>query len=149
MSCPKQAQVHRYYDGELPLAEREPLEAHLQECAECGRLLAELRRLSTLVAGATPAEIPAALVERLQGSWRAARDRSVLRLAGWMTAAAAAVLIGAVLVRHVSSTAPVSRPAIWETVAVTPPVDLPEEVNPDLAVLAQWMADDLSSGKQW
>ncbi len=149
MSCPREGQVHRYHDGELPADERESLEAHLQKCPECGRLHAELRQLSGLVSRAMLAEMPAALVQRVQASWPAARDRGVLRLASWMTATAAAVLIGAVLVRHVSWTDAALHPAIWETVAVTPPVDVPEGVNPDLVVIAQWMADDLSSGKQW
>jgi hypothetical protein len=105
--------------------------------------------LSKLVSEAALVEMPAELVERVQRRWSAARDRSVLRLASWMTAAAAAVLIGAVLIRHMSWTDAAARPAIWETVAVTPPVEVPEEVNPDLVVLAQWMADDLSSGRQW
>ncbi len=149
MSCPRQAQVHRYCDGELCAREQESLAAHLRECPECARLHAEIRRLSELVSEAALVEMPAGLVERAQGGWSAARDRSVLRLAGWMTAAAAAVLIGAVFIRHVSWTDAAAHPAIWETVAVTPPVEVPEEVNPDLVVLAQWMADDLSSGEQW
>lgn len=32
-----------YIDGELPLSEREALEAHLMECPECGRTLQQLR----------------------------------------------------------------------------------------------------------
>ena len=149
MTCSREGQVHRYHDGELPASERESLEAHLHECAECRQLQAELQQLSALVSRAVLAEMPAELVGRVRQSWPAARDRGVLRLASWMTAAAAAVLIGAVLIRQVGQTDAVSRPAIWETVAVTPPVEVPEEMNPDLVVMAQWMADDLSSERQW
>ena len=145
MSCRREGQVHRCHDGELPAAERESLEAHLRECVECRQVQAELRRLSELVSRAALAEMPTSLVGRVGGSWPAARDRGVFRLASWMTGAAAAVFIGAVLVRHVSWTDVALRPAIWETVAVTPPVDVPEEPNADLVVMAQWMADDLSS----
>jgi anti-sigma factor RsiW len=36
-----------YIDGELPAAEAEALEAHLMECAECGRTLQQLRTVVT------------------------------------------------------------------------------------------------------
>ena len=39
--------LSEYIDGELPAAEAEALEAHLMECAECGRTLHELRAVVT------------------------------------------------------------------------------------------------------
>ena len=88
-------------------------------------------------------------LERLWWHVSAAQDRGVLRIAGWMTAAAAAVLIAVLLVRNTGRTEAAARPAIWQTVAVMPAMDANEDANRDLVVMAQWMADDLSSGEQW
>src|SRR2546423_10948053 len=97
MSCDNIRQVHAYHDGELPLIERARVEAHLRGCGDCAALLAELRRMSQLVAAARVADMPQDAMHRLEQSfWAArARDRGVLRLAEWMTGVAAAVLIGA------------------------------------------------------
>src|SRR5258705_130467 len=58
MSCEKTAQVHAYYDDELPRQQRGAVEAHLQECADCRALLAELHQVSNLIAAAPLAPMP-------------------------------------------------------------------------------------------
>lgn len=128
------------------------LEAHLQECADCNQLLAELRGVSNLIAAAPLAPLSPQAMARLSGSWRAARDHGLLRITSWLTAAAAAVLIGALLLfpdRNPSTSpsfvATSTGEASWETVAVMPPLDADENV-PELIVLATWMANDLSHG---
>ena len=40
-----------YLDGELPPAERNSLEAHLETCAECARVLEELRTVVSRTRG--------------------------------------------------------------------------------------------------
>lgn len=151
MSCERSAQVHAYHDDALAGSARVAIEAHLQECADCRALLADLRGLSNLIAAAPLAAMSPEAMVRLASSWRAARDRGVLRITSWLTAAAAAVLIAAPLLFQ-DGNAP-SNPTIvtstvdasWEALAVMPPLETDDNV-PDLIVLAQWMANDLSPG---
>src|SRR5437763_9080046 len=102
MSCDKTTQVHAFYDDEMPLSQRGAFEAHLQTCGDCRQLLAMLRRTSALIAAAPLAELPPAVLARLTNTWDSVRERAsergVMRIAGWLTAAAAALLVGALLV---------------------------------------------------
>jgi anti-sigma factor RsiW len=41
--------IGRYFDGQLPLSESSPLEAHLKQCRACARELAELSGVEALV----------------------------------------------------------------------------------------------------
>ncbi|MBI4578564.1 MAG: zf-HC2 domain-containing protein [Planctomycetes bacterium] len=146
MTCERTHEIHRYHDGELSPTERSAVESHVTACAECRRLLAELRGLSLLISRMPRTVLPEVVLRRLSECRHAATDRAVLRIAGWMTAAAAAVLIGALLIRQpVVGGETNHRPSVWETVAVTPtpPSEAADGPNSEL-VLAQWMADDLS-----
>jgi anti-sigma factor RsiW len=149
MTCDKAAQIHAYLDDEMDVAQREELEAHLLQCAECQRLLNEIRGLSSLIIGSShPVPMRAGAMATYYGAWRAARDRAVMRITGWLTAAAAVLLIGALLLGPVRTSPTVAakpKPGIWEVMVVTPPVETHGEANSDLVQVAQWMADDLSS----
>ncbi|HSW46656.1 MAG TPA: zf-HC2 domain-containing protein [Phycisphaerae bacterium] len=145
MTCDGTARIHRYHDGELSPPERTHVETHLRQCGQCSRTLADLRRLSSLVSKAGLAEMPADAAARLHARWPQTRDRGIRRLAGWLTAAAAAVLIAALLARPADLGDTTSRPAIWQTVAVLPPTELHGDADSDLLVMAQWMADELSA----
>jgi len=152
MSCDRLAQVHASHDGELTdAAARAAAEAHLALCEPCAELLAELRSLSRLLAEVPlPDEANAAPMSRYYGAFHKAqgqRQRGVLRLSGWMTTAAA-VVIAVTLVRTSppqemvgSPTASVASLPIWQQVAVTPPGE-----QDDLALAAEYMADDLAVG---
>jgi anti-sigma factor RsiW len=144
MSCGNIADVHRYHDGELSPAEREAFEAHLRGCHECGGLLADLRRLSAMIAGADLAPLPADVLSRVQELPQKTGEQAILRIAGWLTAAAAAVLVGALLGRPIDGTEGNGRPAVWQTVAVMSPVEVQPEAGSDPVLVAQWMADELS-----
>jgi anti-sigma factor RsiW len=146
MACNQESQVHRFHDGELSAGEAELLESHLGACAECRGLLAELRSLSLLIRQAAPAPLPAGSMERFNQSLPSLRERSLIRVASWLTATAAAVLIMALLRQPSGSEDIVAAPAPWETLAVSPPTDTREEASAELAV-AQWMAVDLASGE--
>lgn len=152
MSCDRSAKVHAYHDDALAAPERTAVEAHLQGCADCRALLAELRGLSGLIAAAPLAPLSPAAMARLSRSLKSVRDRGVLRIANWLTAAAAAVLVGALLLFPDGGTTPKQTvvatggsDAAWETLAVMPPLDAEENV-PEVIVLATWMANDLSYG---
>ncbi len=91
--CENIRRIGAYHDGELPGAERDELERHIRRCDDCRRELRRLEALSRWLASAPRPEVPAEVLERLRRSIRPRRDRIVLRTAGSLTAAAAAVLI--------------------------------------------------------
>jgi anti-sigma factor RsiW len=147
MACTQTTHVHAYHDGELSPAESAALAVHLRDCAECTQTLADLQRLSALMSGAWRAPIPPETLRRLQSGWRTKQERGLLRVAGGLTAAAAAVLIGTLLVWPAHRGEGGTRPAVWQSVAVMPPVAGHDETNFDSLAMAQWMADELASEK--
>jgi anti-sigma factor RsiW len=146
MTCEKAAEVHAYHDGELGPARGSALEAHLDQCADCRQLLDELRGLSRLFAYAELPAMPDGVLGRVEGVFRQASERAVLRIASWLTGVAAALLIGALLMWSSLRLEPASRPAAVDTLVLAPATEPPGEPNSELIQVAQWMADDLSIG---
>lgn len=105
MNCEWNGKIHALHDGELTADAREQVESHLSGCAECAAELDVLRRTARfLKAAPIPAMNPGAAL-RLRERVGAERiellnGRRTARLAGWLTAAAAAVILscGAALV---------------------------------------------------
>src|SRR5207244_1110981 len=143
MNCEQTHQVHLYHDGELPAGQRDALEAHLKTCSECQALLTDLRAMSRAFAAAPMVEIPSDAMLRIRGAQYVLPDTGVLKIAGWLTAAAAAILLAALPVwrqeYRVQPPAVASADAI-DTIAVTAPADADANHN-DLVALAQWMSD--------
>lgn len=150
MKCENAILVHAYHDGELSSEQREWMESHLAVCAECRQLLEELRDLSQTLSTIDLPDMPAGALRRMQGAWwetRAAQEQGVRRLAGWLTAAAAAILV---IVPVWSSTAPpLDQPIVatrsWEIMALVPPAGPRDDATTDLVQVAQWFATDLST----
>ena len=150
MPCEQAAQVQAYYDGRLTAQARGEVEAHLRTCDECAKLLADLRGLSRLIAAAPRAPLSDEALLRLRQSMKAAGDRGVLRITGWLTGVAAAVLVGALLLKpaprtdgtQVASAAPAAG---WQIQAVTPPMELADNAGSSEVLPAQWMADEFRS----
>ncbi|MCX5662304.1 MAG: zf-HC2 domain-containing protein [Planctomycetota bacterium] len=96
--CDQEQQVHRYHDGELDAPAAAAVESHLRSCPACS---AELRLLRSLgaslrtLAEATP--IPIGLGRSVHRRVERFADAGTLRLAGWLTAAAAAVVLACVV----------------------------------------------------
>jgi anti-sigma factor RsiW len=157
MSCEHEAQVQAYHDGELSPQARASVEAHLRDCADCQSLLDELRAVSRLLKEAPLPEMREAAVGRFYGAWHRAAangDRAVRRITGWLTAAAAAVLIvGLVRTPGQSTAVADARVDAWEleAAAVAPTPDPSREDagsgSVQLVQVAQWMAQDLSHGR--
>ena len=146
MTCDKAAQIHAYHDGEMDAATARQLEAHVAECPDCAALLGELRGLSSLISGAALPETRPMAVAKYYGALSDVQDQGLVRVTGWLTAAAAAILIGALAWWPAESGTLQSRPGMWETIAIAPPVETQAESNAELVQVAQWMADDLSLG---
>jgi anti-sigma factor RsiW len=145
MICDRSTQVHAYHDGELPADQVAAFEEHLQTCAECRELLAALRAMSQRVAAAPMVEISDIAIQRLRQQRYVMPDAGVMRIAGWLTAAAAAVLIAALPMWHREGSVnpSVASADVLDMVAVSPPSD-GEGTQHEVVALAQWMRDDLS-----
>jgi hypothetical protein len=113
-------------------------------------LLNEVRGVSRLVSTAAMTEISSAAMQRLREVRYILPDRGVLKIAGWLTAAAAAVLISALLYfprqqpGQIAATGNASADVLDPVVLTAPPVENADNNRSDLVALAQWMADDLS-----
>jgi anti-sigma factor RsiW len=165
MECRQSPQIEAYHDGRLDAAARAAVESHVLNCEACWRLLEQLRRLSLLVSHSPLAVMPPEAMERLANSWdlvrsralgermiqeRAARDRGVLKIAGWLTAAAASLLMGGLVLLSPSRNTPTvvttevpATPVAWEPAAIMPPATA-QEGTPEVVQVAQWIANDLS-----
>ena len=147
MSCNKAADIHRYYDNELAPGERQQVEEHFGQCEECRRLFQELCCLSRLLGRAARAEAPSDLMVELRQSTESVRNRTIIRLAGWLTAAAAALLLGAWVTWPASDedVATFAGLRSWEIRAVTPTADPQDEAILDGTLIAEWTANEFSS----
>src|SRR4051812_27437271 len=159
MTCEHAHLVSAYHDGELPVGQRGSVEKHVAECDECRAMLAELRAISAMVSASALRNMPAGLIEHLEENVDAAnRDRGVLRIAGWLTTAAAAVLVLSLMLLPkirggaTGPTVSMGDPAsagrttlAWQTAALMPPTENHDDAAPEVE-LAQWMASDLSFG---
>jgi hypothetical protein len=103
-----------------------------------------------MFASAQIPEIPVDVMHRLHESRYVLPDTGVLRIAGWLTAAAAAVLMTALLYfpRETDNGALAVSDSVLDA-AIEPPVETAsaESGRSDFVTLAQWMADDLSSNE--
>ncbi|MBP7933392.1 MAG: zf-HC2 domain-containing protein [Phycisphaerae bacterium] len=145
MSCHKAVHIHAYHDGEASSDEKLAVEAHLHECSECRNLLADLQGLSRMLRACFLEEPPPGLVNRLELASRSAQDRDVRRLAGWMTAAAAAVLAITLAGYPNRQVEAASRTGTWELAAVMPPIQPSDDAATETVEVARWMVADLSA----
>jgi anti-sigma factor RsiW len=143
-SCERTRQLNAYHDGELSPEDSRLLEAHLAQCAACARELQRLRGISRFLAGASMPGVPVEVVERLHENVAVVRERSVVRMAEMLTAAAAVVLVacgGWVWHDLGESTSHAATASPWEQAAVTLRV---ETSASEPQQLAQWIVEDLS-----
>lgn len=153
VDCGTQVRLDAYHDGELSLAERADVEAHLRDCPSCAAELAAMRGLSGAFADTAPREPSHEQLLQLARSVRADEPsdaRMLLRLFR-ATAIAAAVLLacalaaGAYLSQRTKAAA--HEVMVLDHVAIgSQPVALAAEPVSD--GLAQWIADDLRRGRQ-
>ena len=151
MTCDRTEQVHAYHDRQLGPAARGEFESHLAGCADCAQLLADLRSISQRIANAPLPDVSFANSEHYYDAWHVSRQRGLLRISSWLTAAAAAVLIGSLLLwpQRGGTRDPVVVAAHgtgeWEAVALMPPPERGTDRPDQFIELAQWMAEDLST----
>ena len=92
-TCEFLRMVDAYHDGELSVEQRERFERHLAACGVCAAELSTLRAISRRLATGAMPKLPAETMSRLHEAASVGEERSVLRIAEWLTTAAAAVLL--------------------------------------------------------
>jgi len=146
--CEQTKQLQAFYDGELSAAERGAFEEHLLICPVCSAELAELHRVSEHLAGASIPSLSKNALARFHRAADVAEERGVLRLAEWLTAAAAAVLAIGLMGLFRNDTTHASAPDTWEQAAIAYPTDHDPTVGSDVLQLTEWMRTDLSPTHQ-
>jgi hypothetical protein len=95
-TCPYSLQLSAYHDGELTEEQRRQLEQHLgSACPACQSELRQWRRLTSILNSATFSQLSQGAREKLIALAPMVREAGVIRLAEWVTALAASVLIAA------------------------------------------------------
>ena len=103
MRCENVQQLERFVAGDLPVADRQAVQAHLAECAACRAKLAEYDALAGVVASTPTPPIPSGFASRVMAAARQRQEAQPVafwNLLRWwrltsapMRAAAAAMLI--------------------------------------------------------
>jgi anti-sigma factor RsiW len=143
MNCEQSGNVQRYHDGELDESQRRAVEAHLVSCAACAAELEGMKRLSARLAGVSIPALSSEALARIHGNVQAVEERGVLRLAEWLTAAAAAVLAIGIIGLFRGDATHANAPDTWEQAAVAFPSEAPSEERAELVQMAEWIRSDL------
>ena len=152
--CERTQQVQAYHDRQLTPAERTSFESHLARCELCQQELEQLQQISRLFVDVPLPQMRDEFARQIVFAWRASRqsqEQGLRRLAGWLTAAAAVVLLGAIIqFGFLKSNQSSKLEAVstserdWDLTAVMPPLHVDDTGTADLVQVAQWMARDLS-----
>lgn len=138
MNCPPIQDLHRFHDAELSASERDRVAQHLLSCDACVEALASIESTRELVRAAP---LPLPTPQMMQRWRRVGQDRSVRRLAGWMTAAASVVLGVSVYVASSTPAQASTSQAEWEALALGAEL---EDASTYQAT-ATWIVNDLSA----
>ncbi len=140
MICPTDHLLHRFQDDELSPLDRQTVAEHLRACDACATKLQHMSQLSDLLRSA-PLPLPAmSAILKWQRNTRLLQDRSIRRLASWMTAAASILLVASLYVS--TSTQAQAMPTLHDWEAAVIGIDI-EPGATDQAT-AQWMLTDLT-----
>lgn len=148
-TCPYSLQLSAYHDGELSEPQRTQLEQHLETaCVPCQTELRQLRRLSSIFSASPVVHLSNAARDRLNKLAPQIRDVGVIRLAEWVTALAASVLVAVstwMLVNR-QHAQPRTEPLSTETMvlATSSYTDLPTDVRSD-AQFDDWVTTNLAA----
>lgn len=141
MNCPSDQFLHRFYDAELPPEDLLVVQAHLAECPVCADKVRQFEVIGNMIRQAYPGELTTQTSIRWCHALMDFQERSIRKLAGWMTAAATVVLAVSLYTATQTQAQSVwSDVSDWEAAAVG--IDV-ESASPDIAT-AQWIVTDLS-----
>jgi anti-sigma factor RsiW len=128
MSCEFSREVHAWHDGELTGQRMAAVGEHLKACAACQQELRELEGLSVMLGGVKRPAMAGEVRLRLHKSIERMGERSVLRIAEALSAAAAIIL--AIGLAALMSGRPALPGSDSQQVSVLDSVVLPEETIP-------------------
>lgn len=154
-----------YFDGELPVRQRDAVEAHLKECAACAAQLQKLREVSHLMQDQPFEDITETELRDLHTAVDVAidesSDRSLFRIGSSIGLIAASIfIVGMAWLNRLpvptqsspaSSVAAVSTPGSWDRMAITlrpAPLPISGDLTPgvDVVAAADWMLQGLPPG---
>jgi len=150
MECPLSILAHRVHDGEASPDEAARFAAHVATCDACRREAELVRWAGDAVRVARRPGPTLGMVERWANGTALAEDRRARRLAGWLTAAAAAVLVGLAAVQLARPAADGSAAAVaasveWDAASTLALASAADEQVPETLLAARWMAADLGA----
>ena len=149
-TCDQLHLIHAYHDGELSPERAREVESHANGCAACAAELASLRAMSAKWRSMAVPAMPAGLPARVRAGLTNASDRAALRLASWLTAAAAVVVAASLVWLGVGAgdgvtTAKAGPMVAWERAAISDNQRLVQSSSlGEEFQLAQELVDDLS-----
>ena len=144
-TCSYSMQLSAYHDGELSSSEREQLERHVAACPACAAELEQFRRLSALLDTAPRPRLSDESRRELYALAPQVEEAGYLRIAKWMTAMAASVMLAASVwvMSHQPGTQAFSDvPRAWEQDAINPPTDASAEPR-----FAEFVVNGLSDNR--
>ncbi|MGN6506397.1 MAG: anti-sigma factor family protein [Tepidisphaeraceae bacterium] len=144
MNCPTEQLLTAYLDGELTPEQAADVQRHIAACDACATLVGTWVQLGDALRDARLEKPSLAAQSRWMDAVSLATDRSVRRLAGWMTVAASVVLVVTMLMSSQSSAQATPALADWEAAAINGP----DTSNDSVHATAQMLAVDLSLPSQ-
>lgn len=150
-SCSWTPRVHLWHDGELPQDQADQLQRHLTTCRACADELAWLKSSRAAWAALPAAAMSADWVSELETRMAWSLPRPLMRLSGWLTAAAAVLAVVSLwpMLASQPSVASTVESAALDAVVLTT-----WDVGTDEQQLAQWhlinlMGQDASDSNSW
>jgi anti-sigma factor RsiW len=155
-TCNQSADLERYHDGELSSEHTARMKQHIASCQACQSELASLERLTALLVDVPMPELRPLALEQLHqqldrhitGRLNQQAERGVMRLAKWLTAAAAVILLVSSMQLFLMQTAPASdgNPSLaWEMSNAMLSQESTTGGVSDEHSFAAWIVSDLSA----
>jgi predicted anti-sigma-YlaC factor YlaD len=144
MNCENSRYIDAYYDGEMFGEDLTRFEEHLSQCLACRTELQELQKLSELISRAEIPSISDEAMDRLHEHAEMSGEMTLLRIAEWLTAAAAAVLVVGLLVLFWERPSYAKSVTPWEQVVITRQVDGQASATVEPLQMAEWVARGLT-----
>lgn len=148
MTCPQTHLVHAFHDGELDAQASAAVRGHVRQCPACAAELAWLEQLAQQVREAAPVAVPLELMSAVHRRINRLADPGVLRLARWLTAAAAVMALASLgwllAGQGTSAGATGAANANWQNSAALAVGHLPQPRDIAEYQVANWFVRNLS-----
>jgi anti-sigma factor RsiW len=152
-TCEHTPQIHAYYDGQLSPEAVEQVQAHLQSCPVCAAEYEALNQVSNLFSDESLPEMTPLMLaqvhQRVDQRMNARLEHGVMRLAQWLSAAAATILVVSSLqlafMQNSANADATPNLALQMTTAMLSQDALMGETVSEEQSVAAWIVADLST----